>query len=214
MKVAIQIFADEEYSDLSGRLKKIYRDLFSQNKTPLILDIGANIGLASLYFHDNYPLARVVVIELSRNSFQLCVNNLPKTDLFTISQCAISGFSGYGKIANPGSPSWARLIEEVDGDENNHNYYFRVFTLDELYELSLFSRDLSPFILKLDVEGDESEIFDSQPICINKFPVLFIETHDFMFPNKGHTRPVLKALSALNNDFLIRGENILSIANE
>jgi FkbM family methyltransferase len=214
LKAAIQIFADEEYSDLSGRLSEIYTNILSHDRIPLVLDIGANIGLASLYFLDNFPLARIFAVEPSYETYLLCSINLSNHKLATVLHRAISNFSGYGTIANPRSPSWARLVEEADINLTSLNSeFFKVFTLDETFD-SLHCATLSPFILKLDVEGAEKEILEIQPTCLSKFPAIFIETHDFMFPRKGHARPVLKTLSALNNDFLIKGENILSIRND
>ena len=62
----------------------LYREIFKQHQyyveleteTPLIIDAGAHIGLATLYFKQQYPAGRVVAIEPLPQNLQLLHHNL------------------------------------------------------------------------------------------------------------------------------------------
>ena len=91
---------------------------------------------------------------------------------------------------------------------------FPLLTLDELITTqSNLLPTGSPFILKIDIEGAECDVFSTPSRWLDQFPVIFIEIHDFMYPGQARSLPVVKALSELDRDFIISGENILSISN-
>jgi FkbM family methyltransferase len=59
-----QLFADNLYSFRSNK------------KDPMILDCGAHVGLASLYFKEHYPAARIKAFEADAAITELCRANL------------------------------------------------------------------------------------------------------------------------------------------
>ncbi len=69
-----EIFADHIY----------YFD--SENPTPLIIDAGAHIGIATLYFKKMFPGARIIAIEPNPTSFKLLEQNVWENDLSDV-QC-------------------------------------------------------------------------------------------------------------------------------
>ena len=61
------IFLNDEF-DLGktgrlGAIKRVYDRLSSEGRVPLIVDLGANIGLASAYFSTMWPAAKLVSVE-------------------------------------------------------------------------------------------------------------------------------------------------------
>lgn len=48
---------------------------------PKIIDAGAHIGLATLYFKKNYPTAEIIAIEPLPENFQLLTNNVERNQL-------------------------------------------------------------------------------------------------------------------------------------
>ena len=70
-----------------------------------------------------------------------------------------------------------------------------------------------PFIVKIDIEGGENDLFANSTSWIDDFPLLIIELHDWLFPMKGTSRNFLMAISKLDRDFVHHGENIFSINN-
>ncbi len=71
-----------------------------------------------------------------------------------------------------------------------------------------------PFIIKIDIEGYEEELFSDATDWIDRFPILIMEPHDWMYPKRQKSRNFIREISGRNRDFIIIGENILSIANE
>jgi len=64
MDVFQQIFVNEEYE-------------FSLDRDPkVIIDAGANIGLASIYYSIKYPEAKIIAIEPELSNYELLKNNI------------------------------------------------------------------------------------------------------------------------------------------
>lgn len=59
-----QIFVSNEY------------DFLVETQPQIIVDAGANIGLASIYFANNYPEAKIIAIEPEQSNFELLKKNV------------------------------------------------------------------------------------------------------------------------------------------
>src|SRR5579863_6633916 len=73
MKCFVKVFVDEEY-----------KTPFSI-KPKVIVDAGANIGMATLYYSQTYPEARILSIEPESSNFNMLKKNcgdLPNVTLF------------------------------------------------------------------------------------------------------------------------------------
>ena len=75
------------------------------------------------------------------------------------------------------------------------------------------SETYTPFIIKIDIEGFEKNLFLENTDWIDKFALLIIELHDWMLPGAANSSSFLNAIAHLNRDFIYRGENIFSIRN-
>ena len=78
--------------------------------------------------------------------------------------------------------------------------------------------DFEPFIVKIDIEGYEKDLFKNNYDWINKFDVLIIEIHDWMIPSKSISFNFFNAIteSMKNNfkrDIIISGENLILVKN-
>jgi hypothetical protein len=71
-----------------------------------------------------------------------------------------------------------------------------------------------PFLVKMDIEGFESDVFSGDNSWLQKTPFFMIELHDWLMPKQGTAGGFLKAVANEPRDFLIRGENIYSIAHD
>ena len=80
--------------------------------------------------------------------------------------------------------------------------------------LKNLEEDIIPFIIKIDIEGFENELFSKNTEWIDSFPVIIIELHDWMLPKICNSANFLSSISKKNRDFLYSGENIFSIKNE
>ncbi len=87
----------EEYHNLKREV--FTSDLYyfeTENPQPVIIDAGAHIGLATLYFKQLYPGAQITALEPNPESFQLLEKNLFENmiDDVTTVQVALSDHSG------------------------------------------------------------------------------------------------------------------------
>ena len=76
-----QVITNEDYKvDFWAQglsLDQYYKSLISKGVTPLIVDLGANIGMSALYFACRYPKAKIYAIEPNNANFSMLKMNLP-----------------------------------------------------------------------------------------------------------------------------------------
>jgi FkbM family methyltransferase len=115
-----------------------------------IIDGGANVGMASLFFLNRYPAARVVAVEPDAANLELCRMNLdPYGDRVTLLQGAIWNSGGGSLSLETGEQSWSsRVLDDQAG------------SIEALSIPSLIARGPGKVdLLKLDIEGSEGEVF-------------------------------------------------------
>jgi FkbM family methyltransferase len=115
-----------------------------------IIDGGANVGMASLYFLNRYPAARVVAVEPDAANLELCRKNLePYGERVTLLQGAIWKSGGGSLSLETGEQAWSsRVLDDRAGS-------IEAFTVPSLIARGGGKVDL----LKLDIEGSEGEVF-------------------------------------------------------
>ena len=214
MAVISQVFFSEDYgiSSLaqSNKIISTYNNLVKNGKKPLILDIGANSGMASVYFARDYPEATIIGIEPDNGNFQLAQANTALYQNVTMIKAGISNVDGKGSITNAdvnaGTENWAFQTEMSDTGD--------LVMLSVNSILKKYSDENTvPFLVKIDIEGFEKNLFSSATQWVDQFTLLIIELHDWMLPNTANSSGFLKCISQLNRDFVYRGENIFSIKN-
>jgi len=67
-----------------------------------------------------------------------------------------------------------------------------------------------PYLIKIDIEGSESMLFESHTEWIDKFPLIIIELHDWMLLNQLTSKNFLTQISKRKRNFIYRNENIFS----
>lgn len=204
-----QVFLREDY-DLSRlirgpELNEMYDSVVASGRVPLILDIGGNVGLASLYFLHEFPLAQIVLVEPDLDNLGQAQLNVT-SGACSLVHAAIGSESGSGEVVDPGlGNNSLRFSARENGS-------IRMVTVPELlerYPPSLFY----PFVAKIDIEGFESVLFEKQTEWVSDFPLLIVELHDWLVPRQCVSGNFLKAIAPLNRDFVYLGENIFSIRN-
>jgi len=190
IKTFQQIFHNKEYEINIGFEPKI------------IFDCGANIGLASVYFKNRYPGAKIIAVEPESSNFELLVKN---TKAYGDINCIRSGIwnkTANLKITDKGFGNWGFITEEVPGGGADT---VKAISIDELmkkYDVDHID------ILKIDIESSEKELFDENfEKWLPKVKVILIELHDYM--KEGCAVSFFKAM--VNYKFTIRyiGENII-----
>lgn len=203
-----EIFLTEGYSlerlARHPEIQAYYETVVASGRTPLIIDCGGNIGLAARYFAENFSAARIVCIEPEAANIALARRNNVSGNIDFL-HCAVGSRPGRGAIIDPALGNNAFRIEaSPDGGTE-------ILSINHL--LARYGTQYSPFIVKIDIEGFENELFSEHTEWVDKFPLLIVELHDWMLPRQGTTRNFLKTVAPLDRDFVFRGENVFSISN-
>jgi FkbM family methyltransferase len=161
-----KIFISREY-DLS---------LLQRPLTPrTIIDVGANVGYASVFFARQFPTARIVAIEPQEANFALLQRNTAAYPNVTAVRAALWPRPGSLTIQNPEEDAWAFRVGETRSSKSET---VRGISMPEIMsEHGVSTIDL----LKIDIEGAEKEVFeDGSESWLAKTGVLVIELHDWM----------------------------------
>ena len=62
---------------------------------------------------------------------------------------------------------------------------------------------------KIDIEGFESDLFADNLDWLDRFAVVAIEPHDWMFPGQGTSLSFQKAMAARDFEMVICGQNLI-----
>ena len=166
IKCLEKVFIDREY-----RLPSEINPRFNINPR-LIIDAGANIGMASLYFSREFPNAKIYAIEPDEENFKLLRKNCEGIPNIKPMLGALWPSHTNLQIVDPSVDNWlftVRAASEVQGSVN------AITVPDILAESGMERIDL----LKLDIEGAEFELFsESCEGWLPKINVIVIELHD------------------------------------
>ncbi len=200
-----QVFLGGEYDlshpeHLKNRVLARYREIIAQGSTPIIADIGANIGSASLWFKQQFPGAAVVAVEPDPDNAAVLKRNLAGRPLVHVVEAAIGATAGFVALENRSS-GWAVQTKRAEAG-------IPIVTVDDVL---VQVPGGTPFIIKIDIEGFESDLFKANLDWIARAYVVMIEPHDWMLPGQMTSRAFQQAMAAHPFEMFIRGENILYV---
>jgi FkbM family methyltransferase len=210
-----QILIDQQHNlNPIGRAPELLAFVRQQEATgrrPLIVDAGANIGASPVYFIANLPSALVVAIEPDLENFKLLSKNVEGLNVEAL-RSAVASTAGRARVLDPGRGEWAYRTEPIDeSDSDVANTVPRV-TINDIYASHRAGH--FPFIVKVDIEGAERELFSANTEWVAQTPILIAELHDWMLPKTGTSRSFLRCVGELDRDFIHIGGDIYSIAND
>jgi FkbM family methyltransferase len=156
----------------------VYDDVFVSGQynveaggAQFIVDAGAHIGLASVYFAQRYPNARVVAVELEGANYRMLkLNARAYPNIVPIHAGLWSSAMGL-KIVNHGADTWS-FRAEAGTDVPS-------VTVQGL--LNRFGSSCVD-VLKIDIEGGEKEVLEHSDGWIERVKMLVIELHDRHVP--------------------------------
>lgn len=204
-----QIYWTEDY-DLQRLarwldIRKFYEKVLKDGKTPWILDCGGNIGLAARYFSETYEQAEILCVEPYADNLALARINNPSPRVKFL-EAAVGREKGLATILDPGQGGNAfQIVASPTGRVVMAN-------IQELLAEHSLAHHV-PFVIKIDIEGSEEQLFAGHHEWIDLFPVLIIELHDWMLPRRKTSKNFLQAMAGRDRDFVYCGENIFSISN-
>lgn len=136
-----------------------------------ILDIGANMGVYTLYAASRAPQASIYCFEPSSENFSILERNCKTNGIRAkIFQAAVSGSSGVGHLVTDRSS-----VEYALGEASQMSEQVECFDLKKVFETT---GEASFDFVKMDVEGAEREILNNCPDeLLVKLKALAIEWH-------------------------------------
>jgi FkbM family methyltransferase len=206
-KIRYGDFADDQIFN-EVILKRSYHGLTAEDKVSRIIDLGSNIGLSVISFLSDYPKAEVVAVEPDVENFKILNENTkPYND-------------GANRIHNFNTAIYNREIElyienpdvgshgfrMVEGVIPRHRGSVKSITMNNLLvQLGWNVVD----IIKIDIEGAEKELFETNTEWIGKTRFLIVETHDRF--KMDSTKAVFRALEKYPYTMKVLNRNILFI---
>ena len=131
----------------------------------VIIDAGANVGMSTLFFANQFPSARIIAIEPEAQNFAMLASNVAPYPNVTPFEGAVWGENAEIALFDPGVGHWGYLTRNADEDGKGvWRQTVRGFTIDRVMEV--FGLDRID-VLKLDIEGAEREVL-SRPICLDR----------------------------------------------
>lgn len=184
-----------------ARVLKAYHRILADNRSPLIIDAGANVGAASLWFAAQFPMAKIIAIEPEQEAADLCRKNLRNAPNATVIKSALGSASGYVSVEKKKKSDATRVAHCPVGDT-------AMISVQEAIRVA--GSEAVPFIIKVDIEGFEKDLFSRDTSWLNEFSVLFVEPHDWLMPGQQTSGPFLKAIADQGMELLILGGDTLA----
>jgi FkbM family methyltransferase len=185
--------------EFNSDLMEVNKLNFSEN--PVIIDIGANVGIVSFYFAKKYPNAKIFAYEPHPLNFQNLVKGIEVNNITNIYPFNLAVFSE------------SDMDVKIFLHENNTSAssVFRFLSSDPFVEVKTISlediikqNNISYIdFLKIDCEGAEFDILENTDMFYHEnIPIknMFIEFHRFMekLENKS-VDAALEKLKEINN---------------
>jgi FkbM family methyltransferase len=202
-----EIFLSECYSfkgfKKEDEINRFYQSILNKSKIPLILDLGANIGASSSYFFFTYPGSKIVSLEPDIKNYETLKKNVPSSIIHF--NKAIACEQKNLKLNNSTIDPRAIAVQyELKGEVECVPVNKIINDLDD---------NFVPFIIKIDIEGGEKDLFKKNTEWIDKFKIIIIEPHDWLYEGGLTMKNFLNKIGNLDRDFIILNENIVSIKN-
>lgn len=200
--VYLRAKTSDEYIFQQIFIKKEYE--ISLNRKPeTIIDAGANIGFAAVYFANCFPDAQIICLEPETNNYTLLKKNIQHYPNITALNKGLWDKSSSLQIIDEGLDNWGFSVRECESD--TPGAVLATSLPDLQTEFSLEKLDL----VKIDIEGSEKEVLSADNVhsWLSKCNTLIIELHDRM--KKGTSKTLFNALSPYDAVLDLKGENLI-----
>jgi len=183
-----QVFVDREYE-------------IDYPSPQRIVDAGANVGLATLWFANRHPNAEIIAIEPDAGNFVQLQRNVRGYPNVRCIQAGLWHRSGRLRVQDSQIHAWAYRFEESSDSAG-----IATRTVDDLGgQLPSGSIDL----LKLDIEGAEREVLLAGGDWVDQVTTVIVECHDRDVP--GCSAAVDATFPESSFERRICGENIVLV---
>jgi len=153
-----EIFADENYK------------FISDNPAPVIYDCGSNIGMSCLYFKKIYPAAKITAFEADPKIAQILMLNLEQNNLIDVTVIPKAVW-----INNEGVD-----ISSEGADASSIYLDKNKIKIESVRLKDLLKKEEKIDLLKMDIEGAETDVLRDCKEELNHIKNIFVEFHSFI----------------------------------
>jgi FkbM family methyltransferase len=175
---------------LLGMFREIYLQrqyhFTSENKSPVIIDCGANIGIATLYFKKMYPASKIICIEADPSVAELLKKNITQNNIQNTEVIVAAAWNSTGETLEFGSAG--ADAGSLFSSENK----IKVPTT-RLRDLILEKGKID--LLKMDIEGAETIVLEDCAGHLQMVERIFVEYHSYT----GQKQDLDRLLQILSN---------------
>lgn len=160
-----------------------------------IIDCGANVGLASVFFINKYSKAKIIALEPEKGNFDIAKQNVLQYPDITILQNGVWHKNAFLEINDRfKTGNWGFICTETETPGASGVQAVSINEIMKTYKIDEID------ILKIDIEGSEMEVFSQgYETWLPKTKAIMLEIHDCI--RKGSSRSVFSAL--LQYDFSV-----------
>lgn len=183
------------------RFQRQLTAITSRGQTPLIIDGGANIGSSAIWFAKLFPEATINAIEPDNENFALLSANVAGYRNITPVHAAIGSIAGHAEILP--SPERGDAVRTKRAETGTP-----VVTINDV---CASNNDHALFLVKVDIEGFERDLFETNLDWLDDAFAVVIEPHDWMLPGQHSSKTFMQAMCSRNFEIFIVGENLLFV---
>ncbi|MFH1244249.1 MAG: FkbM family methyltransferase [bacterium] len=180
----------EIWYENSEEFYELKKEIFGENiyyleidkADPTIVDLGAHIGMTTLYYKRLFPEAKVWAYEPQPNNFSLLKKNIEENQVNNVEliQAAVAPKTGLLRLNDPvGDNAWKSGMGIIPkgwkGIQTTREAQVTAVAISEVLNQRID-------ILKMDIEGMEYEVVRAAGIALRNAQHILIEVH----PRAGH----------------------------
>lgn len=206
------IFIKKEYSfeqfPHSKEIFERYHELLAENRSPLIVDLGSNIGVSVKYFHKIFPAAKIVAVEPDKHNYEILKLNTSNIKECIAFNMGVSSSKKLMRLLDYGNGELGFRTEEVGDSEATEEMMVGIVETQPLEFFKNSYLSAVPFLVKMDIEGAEKDVFSNGGAQFDAFDVVVAEIHDWMLPWQNTAAGLFSWAIGNKRDVVINGENL------
>jgi FkbM family methyltransferase len=138
-----------------------------KNSSGILLDLGANIGMASLWLSKKYAFTEVIAMEPDQTNAELVRDNFRLNSINgQVVQAAIGPYDGTGRFKSSQISNLGKL-----SDNGSPVQVFSVEAIIKKFSVSRFA------LIKIDIEGGEQALFEGPTKWLERTDAMIMEIH-------------------------------------
>jgi FkbM family methyltransferase len=173
-------------------IDEVYRPP-SNVQTRVVIDLGANIGLTSVYFARRCGASTILAVEPAPENCRIARRNFARNNVpGVVVEAAVGSSHGTGFFQGHRDSNVGRLASEGEA--------VRIVTMGMLMERTPHGR---ADLVKMDIEGGEGDLLSSQTGWLNSVDSMLAEFH----PSIVDCRPLINIMMSAGFSYVPSGTN-------